>query len=321
MARRRALLGLPVVLAAPALAQERFPSRPIRLIIPVGVAGATDIVGRILADRMGSLLGRPVVAENIAGAGSTIGASAFLRAPADGYTIFIGTNNHPIMQAVRPDFPYDPVKDFLALCLVARQPNVLAVHPSVPANDVATLLEWLRGQKDAANYGSTFPGATNHLAGELLKNLAGLDYTIVPYRTAANAVQDLVAGRVQFTIDSPMMLAPLIRDGQLRGLVVTGADRTALMPGLPTLAEAGVAGYELTAWQVLFARPGTPPEVVAALTEAAGRAVADPAVQQKLRQNSAEVWPDASPAAAAGFVAAETGRWTRMVRTIGLTAQ
>ncbi len=324
--QRRALLAAaalaaPFAAPRPGRSQDRFPNRPVRLVIPVGVAGATDIVGRILAEQMGLLLGRPVVVENIAGAGSTIGAAAFLRAPADGYTLYLGTNNHPIMQAVRPEFPHDPVRDFEAIALIARQPNVLTVHPAVPAPDVAALLAWLRGQKDAANYGSTFPGATNHLAGELLKSLAGLEYTIVPYRTAANAVQDLVAGRVQFTIDSPMMLAPLIREGRLRGLAVTGAERTDLLPGLPTLAEAGVPGYELTAWQVLFVKPGTAPEVVAVLADAARRAVADPGVQQKLRQNSAEVWPDASPAAAAALVRSETERWGGIVRRIGLTAQ
>jgi tripartite-type tricarboxylate transporter receptor subunit TctC len=325
LTRRRTLVALPLAadLAAPRIAsaqQDRFPSRSIRLIIPVGVAGATDIVGRIIAEQMSIVLGRPVVVENVVGAGSTIGAIAFQRAPADGYTIFIGTNNHPIMKAVRPDFPYDPVRDFVAFSLVARQPSVLTVHPSVPANDVPSLLAWLRSQHDRANYGSTFPGATNHLAGELLKSLAGLDYTIVPYRTAALAVQDLVAGRVQFTIDSPMMLAPLIQEGRVRALAVSGRERSDLLPGLPTLAEAGVPGYELIAWQALFARPGTPPEVLAVLTDAARRAVADPGVQQKLRQNSSEVWPDPSPEAAAAFVRAETERWTRVVRAIGMTA-
>lgn len=321
MPPRRALLAAPLaLLPLPALAQDRFPNRPLRLVIPVGVAGATDIVGRIVAEKMAGILGRPVVSENIAGAGSTIGAAAFQRAPADGYTVFIGTNNHPVMKAVRPDFPYDPITDFVPINLTARQPSVLAVHPSVPARDVPSLLAWLRQQKEAVNYGSTFPGATNHLAGELLKHLAGLDYTIVPYRTAALSVQDLVAGRVQFTIDSPMMLAPLIRDGQVRGLAVSGTERTDLLPGLPTLAEAGVPGYELTAWQALFVRPGTPPEAVQVLTDAAARAVADAGVQARLRQNSSEVWPDPSPAAAAAWVKEQVERWAPMVRQMGLTA-
>ena len=316
MATRRSLLA--AALATPALAQSGFPNRPLRMIIPVGVAGATDIVGRIVAEHMAQLLGRPVVCENIAGAGSTIAAAAFQRTAPDGYTIFIGTNNHPVMQAIRRDFPFNPVTDFVPFSLVARQPSVLAVSPDVPARDVAELMAWLRARGDAVNYGSTFPGATNHLAGELMKHLARVNFTIVPYRTAALAVQDLVAGRVDLTIDSPMMLAPLIREGRLRGLAVSGAERTDLLPGLPTLMESGVPGYELTAWQALFVRPGTPPEALAVLTDVAKRTLEDPGVRERLRQNSAEVWPDSSPAAAAAHVRAEVERWGPLVANMGI---
>jgi tripartite-type tricarboxylate transporter receptor subunit TctC len=317
MATRRSLFA--AALATPALAQSGFPNRPLRMIIPVGVAGATDIVGRIVAEHMAQLLGRPVVCENIAGAGSTIAAAAFQRTAPDGYTIFIGTNNHPVMQAIRRDFPFNPVTDFVPFSLVARQPSVLAVSPDVPARDVAELMAWLRARGDAVNYGSTFPGATNHLAGELMKHLARVNFTIVPYRTAALAVQDLVAGRVDLTIDSPMMLAPLIREGRLRGLAVSGAERTDLLPGLPTLMESGVPGYELTAWQALFVRPGTPPEALAVLTDVAKRTLEDPGVRERLRQNSAEVWPDTSPAAAAAHVRAEVERWGPLVANMGIT--
>ena len=316
MATRRTLLA--AALATPALAQSGFPNRPLRMIIPVGVAGATDIVGRIVAEHMAQLLGRPVVCENIAGAGSTIAAAAFQRTAPDGYTIFIGTNNHPVMQAIRRDFPFNPVTDFVPFSLVARQPSVLAVSPDVPARDVAELMAWLRARGDAVNYGSTFPGATNHLAGELMKHLARVNFTIVPYRTAALAVQDLVAGRVDLTIDSPMMLAPLIREGRLRGLAVSGAERTDLLPGLPTLMESGVPSYELTAWQALFVRPGTPPEALAVLTDVAKRTMEDPGVRERLRQNSAEVWPDSSPAAAAAHVRAEVERWGPLVANMGI---
>ena len=316
MATRRSRFA--AALATPALAQSGFPNRPLRMIIPVGVAGATDLVGRIVAEHMAQLLGRPVVCENIAGAGSTIAAAAFQRTAPDGYTIFIGTNNHPVMQAIRRDFPFNPITDFVPFSLVARQPSVLAVSPDVPARDVAELMAWLRARGDAVNYGSTFPGATNHLAGELMKHLARVNFTIVPYRTAALAVQDLVAGRVDLTIDSPMMLAPLIREGRLRGLAVSGAERTDLLPGLPTLMESGVPGYELTAWQALFVRPGTPPEALAVLTDVAKRTLEDPGVRERLRQNSAEVWPDSSPAAAAAHLRAEVERWGPLVANMGI---
>ena len=322
MLSRRSLLAVPLLaapaLASPALAQERFPSRPLRLIIPVGVGGVTDVVGRILAEAMAQRLGKPVVPEAIPGAGSRVGAAAFMRLPADGYSFFIGTNNHPVMKAMDKDFAFDPVTDFVPFCLAGRQPFMLAVHPSVPAQDLPGLLAWLRQQKDAANYGATNPGASNHLAGELFKQLSGMEFTVVPYRTAANAVQDLVAGRMNFTIDSPTMLRPLMQDGRVRGLAVTGADRSEMLPGLPTISESGVPGYDMTAWQVLFAKPGTPPEALAVLTETARQVVTDPVVKERLLRAGVETWPDPSPAAAMAHVQAEVARWAPIVARMGL---
>lgn len=316
MLRRSLIAAVPALLAVPALAQDRFPGRPIRLVIPVGVGGVTDVTGRIIGEALGAQLGQPVVPENVPGAGSTIGAAAFHRAAADGYTLFIGTNNHPVMKALRPDFPHDPITDFVPVALVGRQPFVLAVHPSVPARDVAQLMAWLRQRGDAANFGSTNPGATNHMAGELLKQMTGVDYTIVPYRTAALAVQDLVAGRMQLTIDSPTMIAPLMQDGQLRGLAVTSREPSPLVPGLPSMAGAGIAGYELTAWQVLFVKPGTPPAIAAALEAAATRALVEPAVRARLRAANVDTWPDTSAAAAAAHVRAEVERWAPIAERV-----
>jgi tripartite-type tricarboxylate transporter receptor subunit TctC len=318
--RRLLLAGLPAALglAHPALAQDRFPARPIRMVIPVGVGGVTDVVGRILAEGMQSILGRPVVPENIPGAGSTVGAAAFHRAPADGYAIYIATNNHAVMRTIYPNFPLDPVTDFIPLALVGRQPFVLAVHPDVPARDMVGLLAWLRARGDAANYGATNPGATNHLAGELFKQMLGGEFTIIPYRTAANAVQDLVAGRMNFTIDSPTMLLPLIQAGRVRGLAVSTLEPSALVPGLPSIAQSGVADYELTAWQVLYAKPGTPPDVVAILADAAKRALADPALVARLATAGVELWPDPSPAAAEAHVRAEMARWAPIVSRMNL---
>ena len=309
MLHRRALIAAPLAaLAMPAIAQDRYPNRPIRLVIPVGVGGVTDIVGRIMAEALSPILGQPVVPENVVGAGSAIGAAAFQRLPADGYAIMIGTINHALMRAMNPDFPHDPVADFRPFALVSRQPFVLAVHPSVPARDVPELMAWLRAQGDTVNFGSTNPGAANHLAGELLKQIAGVRYTIVPYRTAALAVQDLVAGRVQLTIDSPSMLAPLMQGGQVRGLAVSSRETSALLPGVPSMAQA-VPGYDLSVWQMLFVRPGTPAPVVATLEAAAARALADPAVQERLRRSGVDTWADSSPAAAQALLRAEVERW------------
>jgi tripartite-type tricarboxylate transporter receptor subunit TctC len=315
---RRHLLALPL-LATPAIAEERFPNRPVRLIVPVAVAGVTDIVGRVLADAMAPILGRPVVVENIAGAGSSVGASAFLRTPADGHTLFLGTNNQAVMKTIYPQLPFDPMADFQPLALVARQPFVLVVNPAVPVRSVPELLAWLRQKRDAANYGAANPGGSNHMAGVLLQQKAGVDFTIVPYRAAAASVQDVVAGRLDFTIDSPTMILPLLRDGQLRGLAVSTDAASALVPGLPSLREAGVAGYDMTVWQILFTRVGTPPEVTALLQAAAAKALAEPVVRQRLALAGCETWADVSPAAAGALLASEIARWSPIVAAMNIT--
>ncbi len=315
MLARRSLFA--AALATPALAQEPFPNRPLRMIIPVGVGGVTDVVGRIIAEALSHQLGKPVVPEAIPGAGSRVGTAAYMRLPNDGYSFLIGTNNHPVMKVIDKDFPFDPVTDFIPFSLVGRQPFLLCVHPSVPVHTVPELLAWLAQQKDAANYGATNPGASNHLAGELFKQLSHTEFTVVPYRTAANAVQDLLAGRMNFTIDSPTMLNALVQDGRIRALASSAAEPSSLAPGLPPLGQS-VPGYEMTAWQVLFGRPGMPPEALARLTTAAAAAVADPAVQQRLRAAGVETWPDASPAAALAHVKAEVARWSPIVARMGL---
>jgi tripartite-type tricarboxylate transporter receptor subunit TctC len=231
----------------------------------------------------------------------------------------IGTINHALIRAMNPSFAYDPVADFRPFALVSRQPFLLAVNPAVPARNVPELIAWLRTEGDTVNFGSTNPGAANHLAGELLKQIAGLNFTIVPYRTAVLAVQDLVAGRVQLTIDSPSMLMPLAQEGRVRSLAVSSGDVSALLPGVPSLSQA-VPGYDLTAWHVLFARPGTPAPVLATLEAAAARALADPAVQQRLRRAGVDTWPDSSPAAAQRLVREEVERWAPVgarIRTAG----
>ena len=187
----------------------------------------------------------------------------------------------------------------------------------MPATTVPELLAWLRREGDAANYGAANPGATNHMAGEMLKQLSGADFTVVPYRTAANAVQDLLAGRMQLTIDSPTLLTGLAQSGGVRLLAVSSPSRSALLPGLPSLAEF-LPGYSLTGWQILFSRPGAPAEADVAARDAARQALQDPAVRARLAAANVEVWPDSSPAAAAAFLAAEVARWAPIVARMNM---
>src|SRR4029453_415339 len=298
--RRRRLLAAPL-LAAPfsapfaARAQSLFGDKPIRMIVPVAAAGASDIVARILADAMTPLLGRPIVVENPAGAGSTVGANAFQQTPADGQTIYVPTNNHALMKLIYPQFAYDPAADFVPVALVSRQPFVLAVHTSVPAQTVPEFVAWLRQRRAGAHCRHAAPGAVNYMAAELFRLRAGVDFTIVPYRAAAASAQDLGEGRLDFTIDSPSLLMPLVRQGKLRALAVTMAGGSTLLPGLPGLQEAGVPDYDNAAWTMIFVRPGTPAPALAALRAAAARAVADPAVGQRLPAAGLETRPDAPP--------------------------
>jgi tripartite-type tricarboxylate transporter receptor subunit TctC len=317
---RRHLLAAPLLAVAPlaARAQSLFGDRPIRMIVPVAVAGASDIVARILADAMTPMLGRQIVAENIAGAGSTLGANAFQQAPADGQTIYVATNNHALMKLVYPQFAYDPAVDFAPIALATRQAFVLAVHPSVPATSVPELIAWLRQRGAAANCGAAAPGAVNYMAAELLRLRAGVEFTIVPYRAAAASVQDLAAGRLDLTIDSQTLVMPLVRQGKLRALAVTIAGGSALLPGLPGLQEAGVPDYDNAAWTMMFVRPGTPEPAMAALRGAAARTLADSAVRERLATAGFEIWPDSSPAAAQALLKSEIARWTPIVARLNL---
>jgi tripartite-type tricarboxylate transporter receptor subunit TctC len=311
-----AALTLPAPLAAPALAQPA--PRPLRVIVPFGVGGLTDVVARILGDFMSPALGRPFLVENQGGAGSTIGAAAAARAAPDGNTIMVGSVGHAAMRALYASFPFDPIESFAPVALVTRQPFVLVVHPSVPATDVPGFLAWLRARNGEANFGTAGIGATSHLSAELLRKLTGAAFTVVPYRTTPQGVSDLTAGRVDFMIDSQTLLAPLMADNRVRGLAVTTAARSTLLPGLPTLAEAGVPGYESSAWQGIYAPAATPGTAIRPIAEAAAAAVRDPATRGRLAAAGVDVFEDNSPEALARHLRVEVEKWGALVRELGL---
>lgn len=318
--RRRALIAT-AILAAPAAARAQggFPNRPIRMVVPFAAGGIIDVVARILAEPLSQRLGQPIVIENTPGAGSTIGARAVARAPADGHTLLFNGAAHSVIPALFADSGIDPVTDFAPVALVGEQPFVVAVHPAVPANDVPSLLAWLRSKRGDANFATTGIGAASHLAGELLKKLAGVDFTIVQYRGTPAAVTDFVAGRVDFMIDSQTLLAPMMQDGRARGLAVTTARRSRMLPDLPTLQEAGVAGYEASSWQAIYAPMGTPPAILQQLSAATLAVLADPAIQQRYAERGVE--PRAGDAAALrNFLKAEMERWLPILRATGARA-
>lgn len=305
--RRREFLAL-----TPAAAWAQSP-RAIRVVVPFGAGGIIDVVARILAEPMGRAVGQAMVVENQPGAGSVIGARAVARATPDGATLLLSGAAHAVIPVLYPDAGFDPVADFAPIALLGQQPFVLVVHPSNPARDAAGFVAWLKARPGQARFATTGIGAASHLAGELLKKLAGVDFEVVPYRGTPQAVTDLVAGRVDFMLDSQTLLAPLAAAGQLRALAVTTAARSAMLPDLPSLSEIGLAGYDASSWQALYAPAATPVAELARLRAAAAAALADPG----LRARYAEVGVQPVSAELAGFIAAEQARWLPILRETG----
>jgi tripartite-type tricarboxylate transporter receptor subunit TctC len=309
--RRRSLLAA-LALPWPAVAQG-YPDRPIRVIVPFAAGGIIDVVARILAEPVGRELGQPLVIENVPGAGATIGARAAARAAPDGHTLLLNGAAHAVMAALYPDLGFDPLGAFAPIALLGDQPFVLCVNPAVPAQDVAGFLAWLRAKGDAANFATTGIGAASHLAAELLKQRAGVDFTLVTYRGTPQAVTDLLAGRADFMIDSQTLLAPLAQEGKLRALAVTTPRRSRLLPALPTLAEAGIAGYAASSWQALYAPTGTPAPILDRVAAAVAVAQADPAVQARYAEQGIELL-QGGPAEATRFIYAEAAKWTALLK-------
>ena len=308
--RRRSLLAIPF-LATAANAQT---ARPIRLIVPFAAGGIIDVAARILAEPMGAELGQTVVIENQPGAGATIGARTVARAAPDGQTLLVNGAAHAVMPALYNDAP-DPARDFTAITLVSQQPFLLAVHPSNPARTLPAFLAWLREKRDTATFATTGVGAASHLAGELLKKLAGVDFTVVPYRGTPQAVTDLTAGRVDFMIDSQTLLAPLARDSRVVGLAVTTPSRSLMLPDLPSIADV-VPGFDSSSWQGMYAPAGLPAALQARLAAAAQAAIGKPEVQRRFVEAGLQPMP-AGPAALSAFLAAETARWVPILVATG----
>jgi tripartite-type tricarboxylate transporter receptor subunit TctC len=256
-----------------------------------------------------------VLVENQGGAGGTIGAATVARATPDGYTLLLNSTGHAVTRVLYPSFTFDPVRNFAPIGLIGKQPFVLAVHPSVPADDVRSLLAWLRARRGEANFGTTGIGAGSHLSGELLKARAGVDFTIVLYRGTPAAVTDLLAGRVDMMIDSQTLLAPLMRDGGVRGLAVTSRDRSAMLPDVVTLQEAGVEGYDASSWQALYAPAGTPGPILARIAAALSEVMARPATRARFAEVGVEPFGDNSPATAAAYLEAEIAKWEPVLRS------
>ena len=315
-----ALLGAASVMPLQASAQA-YPARPIRLIVPFTPGGTTDILARLLGNRLGETLGVQVVIENRGGAAGNIGAELAAKAKPDGYTLFMG---HIGTLAVNPalyvKLPYDPVKDFAPISMVALVPSLLVVHPALPAKSVKELIALAKARPGKLSYGSTGTGGTPYLAVEYFKLLAKVDIVEVPYKGAAPLTTDLIAGEIALTITGIPALLPHVKTGRLRALAVSSAQRSRAVPELPTIAEAGLPGYEATAWYGLVAPAGTSRDIIAKLNAEVLAALKHPEVADRLQAEGAEP-SGGTPEQFAAFIQAETTRWAKVIKATGVKPQ
>ena len=311
------MAGGAALLAAPAIAQS-FPQRPITMVVPFAAGGSTDVVARIIAQKMSEGLGQQVVVENVAGAGGNVGAARVSKADPDGYQILMGTvATHALNPLMLKRKPYDPATDFAPISLLAVVPNVLIINPTLPAKTVPELVELLRANPGKYNYASSGIGTPLHLSGELFKSLAKVEMTHIAYRGSGPALNDVVAGVVPIQFDNLPSASAFIQAGTLKALGVTTKERAASFPDVPTIAEA-LPGYETYTWNALFAPKGTPKEIVDRLNAEAVKAVKDPAVGERMKVFSAAV-VGSTPEALNEHVKAEIAKWTPVVKEAGVS--
>lgn len=320
---RRTLFGGAslLVLAAPLATQTRaqtYPSRPIRFIVPFAAgAGVLDIMARIVGQHLGTATGQQVVIDNRPGAGGNVGAEVAAKATPDGYTMLMGAVALVVSPYLYAKLPFDPLTDLVPVTQVNSAPLMLVVHPSLPVKSVAELIAYAKARPGQLNYGSGGVGATPFLATELFKSMAGIDVTHVPYRGGAPALADLVAGQLSFMIENVPGTLPLVRDGKLRALAITSRQRLALVPDLPTMEEAGVRGYEMIGWNGIFVPKATPPEIVTRLNAELVKVLRSADVGEQLAKLGAVPVGD-SPEQFGAFVKAESARWGKIIKDLGI---
>jgi tripartite-type tricarboxylate transporter receptor subunit TctC len=302
-----------------ARAQESYPSKPIRMIVPFAAGGPTDIVARVMGAKMTESLGQAIVVENRTGAGGNIGADVVARAPADGYTLLMATvSTHAINPGLYRNMPYDPVRDFAPIGQVGVTPIVLNVNRAVSATDVKSLVALVRANPGKYSYGSSGLGSILHLCGEAFKSAAGgLDMVHVPYRGSAPMMADLVGGQIAIAFDALPTVLPQLQAGAIRAVGAGMATRARALPDLPTLQEQGIAGFECYTWNAILAPAKTPPPIVAQLAEAIGSAMADPAVIKRLQDAGVDPTPGMTPEKTAAFIKAELAKWGPIIRASG----
>jgi tripartite-type tricarboxylate transporter receptor subunit TctC len=304
-------LALALFALARAAVAEDWPTRTVTLIVPFAAGGTTDIVARLISQPLTERLGQSVIIENVGGGGGTIGANQAAKASPDGHTLFMATPAHTVAPAIYKSLPYDFEKDFEPVTVVASVPNILIVHPSLPAQTVGELLAYIRANPGKVNYGSAGIGSIEHMSGELLAAMARLKMVHVPYKGGAPMMADLIAGHIDMAIETSGSAAPHIRAGGVRALAVSTAVRSPAFPDLPTLSEAGLAGYEVTTWYGLVVPKGAPSAVRDRLYKELGEILKSPDIAARLRDIGAE--PGGGPPSQfADFIKNEIAKWKKV---------
>ena len=317
---RRTLLGGAVAaaamstLAVPAFAQSAYPSRPVKFVVPFPAGGPVDTTGRAVAQKLSELWGQQAIVDNRAGAGGIVGAEIAAKLPADGYNVFVCSIHHSVLPSLKPRLTYDIEKDFVPVSFGAMFPVVLVAHPDVPVKTVADIIALDKRSPGKLSYGSSGSGGGTHLAGELFNMQAGTKLLHVPYKGSAPAMTDLLGGQVQLMFSDAPTALPQIKAGKVRAIAVASAQRSALLPDVPTVAESGLPGYEAYSWAAFLVPAGTPKDVVQRLSADIGKALGDPQVKQRLSDAGAEAAPT-TPEAFAKMLRTEIVKWTKVVRT------
>jgi len=317
MKRRTLLLAAALAALPMAASAQGYPSKPIRFVVPYPPGGPLDTIARLLGQKVSESVKQPVIVENKPGAGGNIGADFVAKSLADGHTILMGAvATHAINPTLYAKIPYDPVRDFAPITQVASTPNVLVVNPSLPVSSVAELITYAKANPGKLNFGSGSTGSAGHLAGELFNSLAGVQMTHIPYKGAAPAMQDLIGGQIHLMFDNLASSLTQVRAGRVKALAVTTAKRSSLAPELPTIAESGLAGFDISTWFGIFAPAGTPREAVARLHAEFTRALAAPDVREKMLNLGAEPVGN-TPAEFATFIRAEAEKYARVIKASG----
>ncbi len=313
-----ALAGLLALVAATAVATAaNYPDRPVTVVVGFPPGGASDILARILTDKLSKLLGQPVIVDNRPGAGGNVAGEFVAHAAPDGYTLLIGNNAiHATNASLYSNIGFDAVKDFAPISLIGTQANVLVVNPNVPAHSLAELIALAKANPGKLNFASSGYGLAAHLAGELFKAQAHIDIVHVPYKGSAPALEDVIAGQDQMMFATTSGVMGFLKNGQVRALAVTTLKRTAILPDIPTMDEAGLPGFEATTWHGLVAPAGTPPAIIEVLHGALVAALADPDVKTKLAALGVDIGPD-SPAEFSAYIKAEIPKWAAIIKASG----